>query len=260
VTAIRRNELKRINDFTETSECYMEFIAKELDDPGACKCGKCANCLGYKLYDADISPEEINIAQNFIREDFNIILPRKQWPDADCSDIGKLSIESEFGLEEGRVLSNYGDAGWGRIVSRDKYRTGCFGDELIEASYHLLEKFVTRNEIKVMTYVPSLRRPGLVKDFAEKLAEKLGLEFFTALEKTKDSKCQKYMNNSYTQWENANTSFGVVEVRCENTLLVDDMVDSRWTFTCCGYKMRKAGNGKIYPFALANSAGRGNEE
>ena len=68
------------------------------------------------------------------------------------------------------------------------------------------------------------------------------------------------MNNSYNQWKNANDSFGIVDTRNDNTLLVDDMVDSDWTFTCCGYKMKKAGNGNVFPFALANSAGKGSDK
>ena len=116
------------------------------------------------------------------------------------------------------------------------------------------------NDIKALTYIPSLRRPNLVKSFAERLAEKLGLEFFTAIEKTNDAACQKTMNNSYNQWKNANDSFGIVDTRNDNTLLVDDMVDSDWTFTCCGYKMKKAGNGNVFPFALANSAGKGSDK
>ena len=53
-------------------------------------------------------------AQKFIKNDFNIIEPRKQWPDAECSEDGKLKIAPEYRLEQGLVLSNYGDAGWFR--------------------------------------------------------------------------------------------------------------------------------------------------
>ena len=260
VTAIRQYELKRMADFSKTSECYMKFIANELDDDTACECGKCSNCLKHKLFDKKISNEEILLAQEFIRDDFNIIKPRKQWPDSSCSEIGKIRIEKEYLLEEGRVLSNYGDAGWGREVSFDKYKASYFRDELVTASYNLLKEFVKENDIKALTYIPSLRRPNLVKSFAERLAEKLGLEFFTAIEKTNDAACQKTMNNSYNQWKNANDSFGIVDTRNDNTLLVDDMVDSDWTFTCCGYKMKKAGNGNVFPFALANSAGKGSDK
>ncbi|MBQ5850777.1 MAG: ATP-dependent DNA helicase RecG, partial [Lachnospiraceae bacterium] len=257
VTAIRRKEMEDIEIFSKTSDCYMEFIAKELDDNNAHACGRCANCLGKSRYNSVIEPEALMAAQKFIKNDFNIIEPRKQWPDSSCSEDNKSKIT--FVIEEGRVLSNYGDAGWGCQVSKDKYKRGEFGDELVTASYELLKDFVRENEIAALTYIPSLRRPNLVKNFAEKLAERLGLEFFTALEKIEDAVCQKTLNNSYNQWKNVNDSFAVTEIRTGNTLLVDDMVDSRWTFTCCGYKMLKEGNGKIYPFALANSAGKGNE-
>lgn len=257
ITAIRKKELERMIEFSKSSDCYMRFIANELDDKNACDCGKCSNCLGHKLFGTGITREDVLLAQNFIRDDFNIIKPRKQWPDSGCAESGKIGIEPECLLEEGRVLSNYGDAGWGREVSYDKYEALYFRDELVIASYNLLREFVVENNIKALTYIPSLRRPNLVKSFANRLAEKLGLEFFTAIKKTADAVCQKKMNNSYNQWKNANDSFGIVEIRKENTLLVDDMVDSGWTFTCCGYKLRKAGNGKIYPFALANSAGKG---
>lgn len=38
------------------------------------------------------------------------------------------------------------------------------------------------------------------------------------------------------------------------------MVDSRWTFTVYGYKLRKKGAGLVYPFALANTAGSGGQD
>jgi ATP-dependent DNA helicase RecQ len=38
------------------------------------------------------------------------------------------------------------------------------------------------------------------------------------------------------------------------------MVDSRWTFTVCGYKLIEKGSGKVYPFALSNTAGSGGDD
>ena len=259
VTGIRRQELENIIAFSKSTQCYMEFIAKELDDQNARTCGRCANCLGRPLYECTITSEELLDAQKFIKSDFNVIEPRKQWPDAECSEVGKLRIEAEYRLEQGLVLSNYGDAGWGKDVSIDKYKNGHFRDELVTAAHELLKDFIREKTIKALTYVPSRRRPTLVKSFAERLADKLGIEFFTALEKTVDAVCQKSMNNSFSQWRNANDSFTVVDTRNCNILLVDDMVDSGWTFTWCGYKLLKAGNGNVYPFALANSAGKGSD-
>ena len=35
---------------------------------------------------------------------------------------------------------------------------------------------------------------------------------------------------------------------------IDDIVDSRWTLTVCGYKLMEAGCEKVFPFALADSS------
>ncbi len=128
----------------------------------------------------------------------------------------------------------------------------------MDASVELLKDFVKEHGILNVTYIPSLRRPELVKNFAERLAGRLGLGFFTGLEKKENAVCQKELNNSYRQWENVEASFEAIQFCSGNTLLVDDMVDSRWTLTVCGYKLLKMGNGSVYPFALANSAGKGN--
>jgi ATP-dependent DNA helicase RecQ len=255
ITEQRYRELDNINRYAVTELCYMEYIARELDDVTATACGKCSNCLHKKLFRTELSQNEIDRAKKFIKEDYNVIKPRKQWPDKDC--YGEWKIPDEMQNQQGLVLSNYGDAGWGKMVSQNKYRDNYFSDELVSASAELLTSFITENEIKCLTCVPSIRRPELVKNFAERLAEKLGLEFFTGIKKVKDTVCQKQLNNSRKQWENADESFAACDSRSENTLLVDDMVDSGWTMTVCGYKLLQEGNGKIYPFALANSAGKG---
>lgn len=259
ITKIRRNELKQMNLYTQIKSCYMEFIAKELDDTTAKRCGRCSNCLETDIVSIGVAPELITKAQQFIKKDFNIIKPRKKWPESVRVD-EKNAIAVEFLCEEGRVLSNYGDAGWGKMVSEGKYLHGYFDEQLVEASYELLKDFVLENEIKWVTSVPSKRRPNLVKDFAIRIAERLGITYREALEKVQDVRCQKELNTNYYQFQNANDSFEVTQVIGENVLLVDDMVDSKWTLTTCGYKLRKAGSGRVFPYALANSAGRNGEE
>ncbi len=93
----------------------------------------------------------------------------------------------------------------------------------------------------------------------KKQADYLHLEYMEAIEKVKNNRCQKELNTSFLQYKNVEESFSVKNCSENNVLLVDDMVDSRWTFTVCGYKLRKCGSGKVFPFALANSANRGDE-
>ena len=258
ITAIRKNELKQMDAFMKHTGCYMEYIARELDDPQADRCGRCGNCLGSALFSAEVKEDSILQAQQFIREDFNVIEPRKQWP-AGISIEGRSKIPAELVNGQGRVLSNYGDAGWGTLVSKGKYVDGYFDEQLVEASYLLLRDFVEEQDIQWVTSIPSLRRPQLVKDFAERLAQKLGLPYHSAIEKVQNSVCQKELNTSFLQYENAYNSFAVTSALPENVLLIDDMVDSKWTFTVCGYKLKMQGSGEVFPYALANSAGRNGE-
>jgi len=64
---------------------------------------------------------------------------------------------------------------------------------------------------------------------------------------------QKKMSNSYQQAHNLD---GVFEVETWQgmkgaVLLIDDMVDSRWTFTVIAALLRRAGSGDVFPLALA---------
>jgi ATP-dependent DNA helicase RecQ len=69
------------------------------------------------------------------------------------------------------------------------------------------------------------------------------------------------MENSYQQERNLDGAFKVdaALVRDEPVLLVDDIVDSRWTFTVLAAQLREAGSGLVYPFALANTAHQGGD-
>ena len=68
---------------------------------------------------------------------------------------------------------------------------------------------------------------------------------------------QKTMENSDKQARNAFASLDVNQhkVLSGPVLLVDDMVDSRWTFTVAAYKLRQCGSGEVWPLALAYAGG-----
>ena len=248
ITAIRYKEMQDMDEFTKQKGCYMKYIAEKLDDVNAKVCGKCSNCRGL-LFDEGVDAETVQRAQQFIKSKFGVIDPRKQFPD-------KTKIESEFQFKSGIVLSNYADAGYGMAVQKGKYLDGYFSDELVDASAKILSEFIKNNNIEWITPVTSKRHPQLVPDFAKRLADKLGIGYFEGIKKF-NAEEQKKFENSDGQYRNANDSFEIIQIKKENILLVDDMVDSRWTFTVCAMKMREKGSGDIYPFALASTAGRG---
>jgi ATP-dependent DNA helicase RecQ len=68
---------------------------------------------------------------------------------------------------------------------------------------------------------------------------------------------QKLQKNSFHQASNAAEAFAVSEDLILNgpCLLVDDIVDSRWTFTVIGKMLRVAGSGVVRPVALAMTSG-----
>lgn len=108
-----------MNEFARISSCYMKYIADTLDDTSAMECSHCANCLKKEIFPETVSVQEIADAQKFVREGFHIIEPRKMWPSG-ITIYGKNKILPEIQCEMGRVLSDYGDAGWGKLVKECK--------------------------------------------------------------------------------------------------------------------------------------------
>jgi ATP-dependent DNA helicase RecQ len=94
-----------------------------------------------------------------------------------------------------------------------------------------------------------------VPDFAHRLAVALSLPFRPVLKKTDDRPAQKQMANSSQQARNVDGSLEIQgTVPTGPVLLVDDMVDSRWTLTVAAYLLTTLGSGPVYPLALASTA------
>jgi ATP-dependent DNA helicase RecQ len=124
--------------------------------------------------------------------------------------------------------------------------------ELIKTRWRRPDPFPTW-----VTVVPSVRYPGLTADFAARLAERLGLRFIHVVERAADRNPQRNMQNSAMQFQNVDQAFTVGSSIDEGpVLLVDDVVNSRWTMTVIGALLREAGSGPVFPFTLADTAGR----
>lgn len=255
VTERRYLELDKMKGFVDLDTCYMRYISEELDDPNSKDCGRCSNCEKVQFFNSKVDERNVIDAEKFLRGDYLVLKPRKQWPAGILSESRK-SIAKEYLNKEGRVLCNYGDSGWGKYVREDKYKHEYFREELVEAAVELIRNnWVKDVEPAWVTSVPSLRRPELVKSFAKRVADKLGLPYEEAIIKVKDTGEQKSMKNSYQQANNANNGFEVAKtMRDQPVLLIDDIVDSKWTLTVCGTLLRSNGSGMVYPFAIASSA------
>jgi ATP-dependent DNA helicase RecQ len=254
VTAIRRSEQARMADFVETGECLMRHITRELDDPGEEDCGRCANCAG-SFVSLDLDPKLVQEAVGFLKHSHRPIEPRKAWPHGLEDRRGK--IPAKHRSEEGLALAIYGDAGWGTLVKEGKYGGSGFSEDLVEATLEMIAEDLDAEVSPTwVTAVPSLRDPALVSGFAENIAGRLGLPYRRAVVKQQETKPQKSLQNTQQQARNALDAFAVDPSEIEDgpVLLIDDMVDSRWSLTVCGVLLREQGSGPVYPLVLAQTS------
>ena len=193
-------------------------------------------------------------AVGFLRRTSLPIEPRRRWPAGGMPQYDVRGIiGEEHRPEPGKTLCIWGDAGWGGLVRHGKYRDDRFADELVRACADLLAQWAPRPAPVWVTCIPSHRHPDLVPDFAERLAIQLGLPFHRVLDRAEDRPEQKTMANSTQQARNVDGSLVVAAEPLPGgpVLLVDDMVDSRWTLTVAAWLLRSHGTGEVWPLALA---------
>jgi len=255
LTRLRRSEQARMQEYMTSDRCLMQQLREELNDPGAEPCGHCAVCMGKPLVSESYSDKLENQAVLFIRRGFQEIIPRRRWPPDALPEYGfSGNITGELQHQPGRVLSIWGDAGWGDLVRQGKQITGRFDKRLVNAVVEMIsEDWLPMPFPTWLTFVPSIKAPCLVRDFARRLAKKLRLKFIDCVAKKKENQPQKIMQNSFQQAHNLDGVFEIDEGKIldEPLFLVDDMVDSRWTITIISALLRRAGSGEIFPLALA---------
>ena len=108
--------------------------------------------------------------------------------------------------------------------------------------------------------MPSESVPNLTESFARLLSRRLGLPYVPSLEVVPGGEPQSAMQNSTQQVRNASARLVVPAAAGPlpdgPVLLVDDLVDSGWTLTVAGHRLREAGSGPVLPFALAVATAR----
>ena len=248
LTDLRCQEQKQMQEFVELPAGHMEFLIDALD--GA---SNAVTPPRIAPLSTTIEPNLVREAVAFLRRTNIPIDPRKRWPAGGQRHLQRcLPIPQDLQADPGRALCLWGDAGWGDLVQRGKYRDERFADELVDACAKLVREWKPTPAPTWVTAVPSRRRPTLVPDFAERLAKALGLSFRVVLGRMQDHPEQKEMENSAYQARNVRESLVVnSEPVVDPVLLVDDIVDSRWTMTVAAYKLRSKGCRAVFPLALS---------
>ena len=254
LTRLRRAEQREMREYASLETGHMAFLIDALDgNPEAVRTRSQPNLP------TAVAPETIRAATAFLRRDDLPIEPRKRWPTGGLPLYGvNGAIAADRRACPGRALCVWGDGGWGGLVERGKYVDGRFADRLVAACAGLVERWSPRPAPEWVTCVPSRRGGGLVPDFAARLATGLRLPFRPALERVADRPEQKTMANSAQQARNLDGALGLRFDRLPEgaVLLIDDIVDSRWTLTVAAWLLRSRGGGAVWPLALAFAAPR----
>ncbi|SFL42580.1 RecQ family ATP-dependent DNA helicase [Rugamonas rubra] len=253
LTALRRDELKEMRRYVELPYgAHMDYLIAALD--GNVSMAKPALLPQLTTF---VDPASIHAAIAFLKRSNLPIQPRMKWPTGGLPSFGvKGNIPEVHRANVGISLSMWGDAGWGKLVKADRYNAQYFSEELVEACAVMFEKWSPQPAPTWVTATPSLRHPNLVPSFAERLALRLGLPYRQALLKILHTKEQKIMANSSQQALNLDGALAVNPdmVLAGPVLLVDDIVNSRWTVTVAAMLLRKHGSGEVWPLALAQSS------
>ena len=247
LTALRHEEQRQMQEYVRLETGHMEFLIRALDgDPAS------VHPPDLPPLPTEVEPGILQEALTFLRRTSLAIEPRLQWPSGGMPQLNVRGIiPSVRRAEAGKALSIWGDAGWGSLVRRGKYQ-GRFADDLVHACTALMAQWAPQPAPEWVTCIPSRRHPALVPDFAKRLAEHMGLPFHASLSKVEDTPEQKSMANGVHQARNVDGSLAVsLPLPAGPVLLVDDMVDSRWTFTVAAWLLRSNGSGNVWPLALA---------
>ena len=248
ITAQRRREQARMRDYIAGTECLMQHLRAELDDPSAGPCGRCSVCLGRPLLDVHLDPALVAEAAAFLRGSTITIEPRKQHS-------GGARIASDARNEVGHALCRIDDGGWG-VLAREHSADPARCDELVAAFVKMARTARPAVEPTWVTAVPSARRPGTIEALARKVADALRLEFVPVVRTLRPTAPQGDMHNSAQQEHNVVGAFEVSGQPLPGPVfLVDDLADSRWTLTTVGLQLREAGSGPVVPLVLAAGAG-----
>jgi ATP-dependent DNA helicase RecQ len=255
LTALRREEHQQMQEYVSLPFGeHMRFLIRALD-------GDASNVGKPSLPPLPTEVDEglVRHAVAFLRRTSLPIDPRKKWPVGGMPQYGVNGpIAAGHRAQPGRSLCVWGDAGWGGLVRQGKYRDGRFADDLVAACVTMIRTWNPQPAPTWVTCVPSLRHADLVPNFASRLAAALSLPFRTVIAKTDNRSEQKTMANSTQQARNIDGALVINDQPLPSgpVLLVDDMVDSRWTLTVAAWLLRSSGSGEVWPMALSE-AGHG---
>jgi ATP-dependent DNA helicase RecQ len=195
------------------------------------------------------------------------IEPRSQWPtgagrlgvEADGKPIaGKIAADERH--ETGRVVARLTDLGWGGVL-RELFAAGAsdaaVSDDLLGGCVRVLRDWDWAERPIGVVAVASVTRPRLVRSVAEGIARLGRLPLLGQLDLADAAPAETAGGNSAYRlagvWGRFQVGPQLADALSQASgpvLLVDDLVDSRWTLTVAARELRRHGADSVLPFAL----------
>jgi ATP-dependent DNA helicase RecQ len=258
IAEARAREQRSMIDYETTTGCRMEYLQRALDDETAAPCGRCDNCAGV-WFPTDVGEAAASSAGSSLDRVGVVLEPRAQWPTG-ASRLGvpvKGRIAETERMLEGRALARLTDLGWGGTLRSLLEGSAASQDApasaaLVAACVRVLGEWSWDERPAAVMSVPSRRHPQLIDSVARGLAEAGRLPYLGPLALANGGPTGEPGGNSAWRLSGVWERFSVdVELPDGPILLVDDLVDSRWTFTVAARALRLAGATAVLPFALA---------
>ncbi|WP_413455577.1 RecQ family ATP-dependent DNA helicase [Glutamicibacter sp. FR1] len=260
VAQSRVHEQNLMVSYENTRGCRMQFLTDALDDPQSAPCGRCDNCAGV-WFDDHIPDDSKDSAQVALGRVGVPIEPRKLYPSGldrlGYALKGKIPVDEQVAM--GRALARLTDLGWGnrlRQIFADP-ADNPIDKAMFEACVKVLAEWNWEERPVGVVAMPSNKRPQLITSLAQGLAEVGRLRYLGQLE---------YRGTGPQNGPGGNSAFRVAAVadafelptQLEQlianapgpVLLVDDLVDSRWSIAMAGRALRIAGAPGVMPFTL----------
>ena len=261
VARVRHDEQRAMREYQTITTCRMHFLREQLDDPGALDCGRCDNCGGLTLA-GEIGEETVSAAASVLGRPGVAFDPRRMWPSAmpglGIEVRGKVAATDQ--AETGRVIARLTDLGFGsrlRPLLAAEAADAPVPDDLVKASVQVLASWDWAQRPAAVVRVGSVRRPRLIADLASRLADigrltDLGQVTHVGPSSTGRTNSALRLREVWNAYETPSAL--AAQLTGQPVLLVDDFIDTGWTFTVVARLLRLAGAGQVYPFALALAA------
>jgi ATP-dependent DNA helicase RecQ len=267
VAAERKREQEAMLGYIATSDCRMEYLRTELDDPEAAPCGRCDNCTG-QHWDASESDTLAEAAQERLERPGVPVEPRKMWPTG-MKELGVTGASGKIPAgqlaERGRALGRLTDLGWGatlRQLLSEAAPDGPVPDRVINGVVPVLTAWDWAERPTGVVTLPSRSRPELVTSFGQRIAAIGRLPYLGTLEYASPDGTGPRTHNSAQRVRSLWNAFTVPDALARAlasgegpTLLIDDRIETGWTMTVAAKLLRDAGAPAVLPLALAVTTG-----